>query len=129
MPSITREKIQSINSKCWNGWGLDTEYYVTHGGKTLVKNIQIDNENYLQFRLTYNSSNQVTLSINKCFREKGKDYAIKTGNGKTKVLNKRQLTKKSINNLISFTEKLTNAKLLEINENTEEIKAFGLFQQ
>ena len=41
MAKITKEQIMKVNSKCHNGWQLDTQYYLFHGEKILFKNIDI----------------------------------------------------------------------------------------
>lgn len=129
MVSITREKIDSINRKCWNGWELDLEYFMFHEESTLYKDIQISEDEFLRFRLEYNSQKQISLHISKYFQnDKGK-VAVTTGLGKNKVLDETEHKRKSINKLVNLTKGLTNTNLLEINANTEVQKSFGMFQE
>lgn len=55
MPSITKEQIIKINSKCNNDFKLDVERYVVWGEKTLEKFIALDNEGkkLLRVKLEY----------------------------------------------------------------------------
>lgn len=126
MAIITREQINAVNSKCSNGWQLDVPYYVYHNEKTLIKQIKLDENNYLEFALRYNYKNQISLHISKFFKETGKEYASTNGMGKNKVLEETPAKRKSVNNLIAFTEKLTDTKLLDINKNTKVATGYGL---
>lgn len=122
MGKITREQIQKINNKCMNDWKLDVEYYIYHKEKTLVKQIKIDDENYLQCELIYNNKNQIVLYIRKFFQEKNSCFAVSTGLGKRKILDDTKAKRKNVNNLIEYTKQLNNVKLLEINKNTQVTK-------
>ena len=119
MGKITREQIQKINNKCMNDWKLDVEYYIYHKEKTLVKQIKIDDENYLEFALRYNYKNQISLHISKFFHEQGKYYATSNGLGKSKILDNTKVKRKNINDLIEYTKQLNDSELLEINKNTQ----------
>ena len=127
MAKINKEQIMKVNSQCHNSWRLDTQYYLFHGEKILFKNIEIDEENYLRFSLDYNSQKQVILRISKFYHEKGKDYSSTSGLGKCKILEDIPLKRKSINNLIEFTNELDNNKLLEINKDTSVASGYGMF--
>lgn len=122
MGKITREQIQKINNKCMNDWKLDVEYYIYHKEKTLVKQIKIDDENYLEFALRYNYKNQISLHISKFFHEQGKYYATSNGLGKSKILDNTKVKRKNINDLIEYTKQLNDSELLEINKNTQVTK-------
>lgn len=65
MAKILTKQIQQINNSCSNGWRLDTQYVLLHGEKRLIKCIELDSENYLEFALHYNYKNQITLYISK----------------------------------------------------------------
>lgn len=124
---IKKEQINAINSKCSNGWTLDVQYFIHHGEKTLIKTIDIDNENYLEFAIRYNYKNQVTLHISKNYHKIGEYFSTSNGLGKNAMLDETQAPRKNVNKLIDFTKKLTNAKLLEINKNTKVLSGNGIF--
>jgi len=124
--SITKAQILKINNACSNDWKLDTFYYLSHSEKTLIKRINLDEESYLQFRLDYNSCNQINLRISKYHKEKGTDFAVSHGLGKSKILVETQAKRKNINNLIELTHELDNNKLMEINQNTPVSKGYGI---
>ena len=123
MAKITKEQIQRINEKCSNGWRLDVEYYLYHSEKTLVKQIKIDGEHYLEFELLYNWKNQISLHIRKFHHKQGDFFASSEGLGKNRILNEIQVARKKVNDLIEFTKSLTDEALMEINENTEVTKS------
>ncbi|MBO5349038.1 MAG: hypothetical protein J6A89_04390 [Clostridia bacterium] len=123
MGKITQEQIKSINSKCLNDWRLDTEYFIFHNEKTLIKHIQLDNEHYLEFKLRYNYKNQISLHISKFYHKQGDYFASSNGLGKNKVLNETQAKRKNVNDLIEFTKTLTDDELMQINKNTEVTKS------
>lgn len=129
MPNITNELITNINSKCKNEWKLDVDYYLFHNEKTLVKQVKLDDENYLEFTLRYNYKNQVSLHISKFYQPKDKSYASSSGMGKSKVLDEISYKRKTINNLIEFTKGLNDEKLQEINGNTQVSSAYGLIMK
>lgn len=129
MAVITNEQIKSVNSKCSNDWKLDVQYYIYHNEKTLIKRITLDEQNFLEFALRYNYKNQISLHISKFFQETGKKYASTSGMGKSVILDEIQAKRKSVNNLIAFTEKLTDTELLDINENTKVSTGYGLIMQ
>lgn len=119
MAKIRPEQITSINSKCSNGWILDTEYYIMHSEKILQKRIDIDKQNYLRFKLSYNDHNQIILQIDKFYYKQGDYFATSYGLGKRRILDETQEPRKNINKLINFTKQLTNAKLTDINKDTK----------
>ena len=123
MGKITQEQIKTINSKCLNDWRLDVEYYVFHNEKTLIKHIKLDDEHYLEFTLRYNYKNQISLHISKFYNKQGEYFASSNGLGKSKVLNETQAKRKNVNDLIEFTQTLTDDKLMEINQNTDVTKS------
>lgn len=122
MAKITREQIENINNKCMNDWRLDTQYYLFHNEKTLIKQIKLDNEHYLEFALRYNYKNQISLHISKYYHKEGDYFASSTGLGKSRVLSETQATRKNINNLIEFTKTLSDSECMRINAETEVIK-------
>lgn len=128
MARITSEQITSVNSKCKNGWQLNVRYFVDFGEKTLVKRITLDEQNFLEFTLSYNSNNQISLRISKFSHKPEDNLAVSEGMGKHKILDETKATRKSVNNLISFTEKLTDTELLEINKNTKVETGYGIIQ-
>ena len=123
MAKITKEQIQRINEKCSNGWRLDIEYYLFHNEKTLIKQIKIDYEHYLEFRLNYNYKNQISLHISKFYHKQGDYFASSEGLGKSKILNEIQATRKNLNNLIDFTNSLTDDECMRINAETPVTKS------
>ena len=123
MGKITREQIQKINSKCNNNWKLDTEYYLFHSEKTLIKHIYLDDKNYIQFKLNYNYKNQITLYFNKFHHKEGDYFAISNGLGKSRILDNTEFSRKNINNLIELTKKLTDDELMLINSQTDVIRS------
>lgn len=126
MAKITTKQISSINNKCYNGWKLDVQYYMYHNEKTLIKDIELDEEHYLQFAIRYNWKNQISLHISKFFHKKDEAFASTSGMGKRKILNSISAQRKDVKKLIEFTKTLTDDKLMEINENTPLAKGNGL---
>lgn len=129
MGVISTDQIKEINNKCSNGWRLDTQYHIMHNEKRLYKCIELDEENYLEFSISYNSNKQITLHISKFYHENGKPYASSNGLGKTKILEAKPSARKNIKQLIECTSKLTNEKLMEINKDTPVAKGYGLILQ
>ena len=129
MAKITREQILDINSRCRNDWQLDVQYCLMHGEKTFIKRIDIDEQNFLEFRLEYNSKNKVQIHISKFFHKPEEAFATTSGMGKSKILNDIPVARKNINKLTEYTRELTDEKLLEINRNTEVSKSNGMFLQ
>lgn len=122
MAKLTREQIETINSKCKNGWKLDIQYFIFHSERTLKKIIELDTEHYLEFRLDYNYNNQITLFISKFYHKANDDFATSSGLGKKKLLEETPSTRKSINKLIEITEQLTDDELMKINNETDVIR-------
>ncbi len=122
MPKITNEQIQKINNKCINDWKLDVEYYVFHNEKTLIKQIKLDDEHYLEFALRYNYKNQISLHISKFHHKQGDYFASSMGLGKSKILNEEKSTRKNLTNLIELTQSLTDDECMRINTETEVTK-------
>ena len=112
-----------------NGWQFDVEYFLFHGEKTLIKQIQIDDENYLEFAIRYNYKNQVSLHISKFYHKIGETYSSTNGMGKSKVLAETPVVRKNIKNLVIFTKNLSDEKLLDINKNTKVSGGFGLIME
>ncbi len=123
MEKITNEQIQKINNQCSNNWILDVEYYIYHNEKTLIKQIKLNDESYLEFTLRYNYKNQISLHINKFYHEKNKYFATSNGLGKRKVIDETVQKRKNIKNLIEYTKILNDNELLEINKNTQVTKS------
>lgn len=129
MPKITEKQISNINKQCRNNWELDVQYFLFYGEKTLVKQIALDNQNYLEFTLHFNHKNQVSLHISKFYHKENENYASTSGLGKSKILDTAVVKRKNANKLIEFTKMLTDDKLIEINKNTEVTKSNGLILQ
>ena len=123
MAKITKQQIENINKKCTNDWRLDVEYYLFHNEKTLIKHIKLDNEHYLEFALRYNYKNQISLHISKFHHKEGDYFASSQGLGKSKILDETQVTRKNVNNLIEFTNKLTDDECMRINAETQVTKS------
>lgn len=122
MAKITREQIENINKKCINDWRLDVQYYLWHNEKTLIKQIKLDDENYIEFRLSFNWKNQITLHINK-YHRKDDYFASSEGLGKSRILDETMVARKNINNLITFTKNLTDDECMRINAETRVTKS------
>lgn len=122
MAKITREQIQKINNKCKNNWELDIQFFIFHNEKTLKKIIELDEEHYLEFKIDYNYKNQIVLFINKFYHKTGENFATSNGLGKKKMLEETSASRKSINKLIEYTEKLTDEQLIQINSETDVIR-------
>ena len=129
MESMTRKQIQEINNKCCNNWKFDTSYFVYHSEKTLIKKLKVDSTGYLEFNLYYNKQNQVSLHITKFEYARDKETASTSGMGKYAILDNKQHKRKMLNNLIAFTDKLTDDELLKINAETKVSSASGLILQ
>ncbi len=128
MARITAKQITSVNSKCSNGWVMNVLYYSSFGEKTLIKRITLDEKNFLEFTLSYNSDNQISLRISKYSHEPNETFAVSTGLGKSVILDETQAKRKSVNNLIAFTEELTDEKLLELEKDSKETDSKGVVQ-
>ena len=126
MSVITRKEIDAINNKCNNGWMLDVQYYVCHNEKTLIKQIPIDDEHYLEFRLCYSNKKQILVHISKFHKRLNEQCAVTTGLGKNAIIDETEYKRKNINNLFAFTNKLNNFKLMELNNNTKVSSGYGL---
>ncbi len=127
MGKITKQEILKINNKCFNNWSLDVEYFIYYNEKTLIKQIQIDEENYLEFALRYNYNKKISLHISKFYHKKNENYASTSGLGKSKILDETPAKTRNVNKLIELTKILNDEELLKINENTQVIKSGGLF--
>ena len=127
MGKITTQEILKINNKCFNNWSLDVEFFIYYNQKTLIKQIQIDEENYLEFALRYNYNKKISLHISKFYHKKNENYASTSGLGKSKVLDETPAKTRNVNKLIELTKILNDEELLKINENTQVIKSGGLF--
>lgn len=126
---ITKEQVDNINNQCMNGWQFDVEYFLFHGEKTLIKQIQLNDENYLEFAIRYNYKNQVSLHISKFYHKIGDNYSSTNGMGKSKVLAETPVVRKNIKNLVIFTKNLNDEKLLDINKNTKVSGGYGLIME
>lgn len=129
MATITQEQVDNVNKQCSNGWQLDIFYYVCHSEKRLTKQIDIDNENYLEFALEYNSKNQISIHISKFYHKPNEECASTSGMGKSAILDPTEYKRKNVKNLIAFTKTLNNEKLMEINKNTKVSSGYGLIMQ
>lgn len=123
MAKLTKEQIQKINGKCENDWGLDIQYFIFHNEKQLIKIIDLDEENYLQFKLGYNWKNQISLYISKFYHKQGDYFATSEGLGKTRILDDTEQARKSINNLIEYTKTLTDYEVMQLNAETRVYKS------
>lgn len=126
---ITSEQIQKINNMCSNEWILDTEYYVYHNEKTLIKRIRMNETNYLEFRLYYDYKNQITIHISNFYHKPEATFASSNGMGKRKTLDETLYKRKNINNLIELTKELDDTKLLEINKTTPLASGYGFISK
>ena len=129
MAKITKEQILKINRMCSNNWRFDIQYFMYHSEKTLIKQIDLDEQNYLEFTLRYNSQNQIVLHISKFYKEKGKNYASTSGLGKNRVLEETEAKRKNVNDLIRLTKNLTDEELIEINKHTKVTPGYGLIMK
>lgn len=109
------------------GWHLDLEYFLYHGEKTLIKCIELDEEHYLKFTISYNYRNQSVLHISKFYHKKGDYFASSSGLGKSVIINATPTKRKNIDKLISHTYLLPDNKLMEINKNTPVSDGGGIF--
>lgn len=121
MASLTREQLQKINESCSNEWRLDIQYFMFHNEKQLTKNIELENNYFLSFKLYFDRNNQITLHISKNLRQEG--YSTSEGLGKFKRLDSTMFARKNLKELYKYTEILNDEKLLEINANTEVYKS------
>ena len=126
MAKLTKMQLKSINEQCKNDWELDVQYCIFHGEKTLIKQIEIDNNSYLEFAIRYNYRNQISLHISKFYHRENNEFASTSGMGKSTILCETQSKRKNVKDLIYYTEILTNEKLLEINKNTRVSSGNGL---
>lgn len=129
VPSIKKEQILKINNACSNDWKLDTFYYLSHGEKTLIKRININEDSYLHFRLEYNSSNQIKIRIDKYNIDKATGLGVSHGQGKHKILVENQAKRKNINSLIELTHELDNNKLMEIKQSASISSGYGMIEE
>lgn len=122
MSKISKEQIQKINGKCKNNWKLDIQYLIFHNEKQLYKIIELDQEHYLRFSLSYNWDNKIILRISKYYHKQSDTFSTSNGLGKKKILSDSQ-NRKNINMLIEYTSKFTDDELLKINSQTEVIQS------
>lgn len=79
MAMMTREAVEKINAKCKNGWKFDTKYHLFHNEKTVCKNIELDDDHYLNCQLYFSEKRanyrkvgwKVVLHISKFHRQGG----------------------------------------------------------
>ena len=117
--SMTKKQVEELNNRCKNGWKFDVIYFIYHQEKTFIKKIKQDNERYLEFRIYYNSENQIALHISKYTYTNDKACATTEGLGKITVIDNTKYTRKNINNLIIVTARLTDEELLKISKEME----------
>lgn len=129
MESMSKKQIQEINNKCSNNWKFDIPYFVYHSEKTLIKKLKLDDIRYLEFRLYYNNENQITLHICNYKYARDGQTAATEGLGKITTLDLKKHKRRIFNNLIAFTDKLTDDELLQINAETKTSSASGLILQ
>lgn len=123
MPNITKQQIQKINEKCQNDWQFDVEYYLFHNQKTLIKQIKLDEEHYLEFALRYDYKNRISLHIGKFEHKPNAYFASSNGLGKSKILDETPATRKNLNVLIDITKTLNDEECLKINAETQVTKS------
>lgn len=123
MAKITKQEIEKINNKCRNDWRLDVEYYLFHNEKRLIKHIKLDDKHYLEFALQYNNKNQISLHISKFEHEQGDYFAHSEGLGKNTILIEKTFARKTLNNLIDFTNVLNDDECMRINTITKVTKS------
>lgn len=129
MESMSKKQIQEINNKCSNKWSFDISYFVYHSEKTLIKKLKVDDTGYLEFRIYYNNQNQITLHICNYKYDRDGQTATTEGLGKITTLDLKKHKRRIFNNLIAFTDKLTDDELLQINAETKTSSASGLILQ
>lgn len=129
MSVITKQEINAINGKCSNGWLLDVQYYMFHNERTLIKQIPIDDEHYLEFRLCYSNKKQILVHISKFHKRPNEQCAVTTGLGKNAIIDETEYKRKNISNLLVLTNRLNNFKLMELNKNTKVSNGYGLIMQ
>lgn len=129
MESMNKKQIQEINNKCSNNWKFDIPYFVYHSEKTLIKKLKVDDTGYLEFRLYYNNENQITLHISKFEYARDGETLTTEGLGKITTLDLKRHKRRIFNNLIAFTDKLTDDELLKINAETKVSEGYGLILQ
>lgn len=76
MAKITVDQITKINNMCSNEWMLDVDFFLFHNEKTLIKRIKLGEDDYLSFRLRYNSENQIYLHIAKVYHKPNTIYEV-----------------------------------------------------
>ena len=117
--SMTKKQVEELNNRCKNGWKFDITYFIYHQEKTFIKRIKQQNEGYLEFRIYYNSENQVALHISKFIYTSDKACATSEGLGKITAIDNTKYIRKNINNLIIVTARLTDEKLLKLDKETK----------
>lgn len=111
---IAKKQVNRINSACKNNWKFDLYYFVCQSEKALIKQIQLDDKCYLQFRLEYNSQNQIVLHISR-YTKIDEHNAVSNGLDKFKILSEKAEVRKITSELVNYTAELTNERLLDIN--------------
>ncbi len=66
MAKITREQFNKWNAQAQNGFGLDLQYYVIWGEKTLTKKIELDNGNVVEFKIEYRNEYETKTNEHGC---------------------------------------------------------------
>lgn len=64
MASITREQINKMNQKLKNGFSFDIQYFVYHKEKVATKDLKIDDNSFIRFRLMF--VNEYKTVVNSC---------------------------------------------------------------
>ena len=111
---LKKEQLIKINSSCKNNWQLDVKYFLMYKEKVLVKRIELDEQNFLEFLLRYTTENKVEIRINKFFHKPNEEIATSSGIGKTVIVDETAVKRRNINKLAEYTKELTDEKLLEI---------------
>lgn len=114
---MKREQVNKYDEQCKNGFEFDVEKYSCTQDKTLIKEINIDDETLIQAILKYSWCEHgyvPTLRIRKGYTD-GR-YCTFSGSSQWIDMGKPQKSKK-INLLIKLTENITDNYILSMCDN------------
>ena len=121
MAKITIEQIKKINDKCFNGFKLDTQYFLLHNEKTLYKDININEGLKIEVKINYYAEYEnslgynrptgkliPTLNFRKWVNNDNSTMWSSTDWGKRKIISDERPTRKNISLLQKLTKEVTD---------------------
>ena len=125
MASIKKERVLKINGGCSNNFELDVYHYCMWGAYTLIKEIALNDKEYLKASLSfwdwkdpespyrYTGKYQIRLNVSKWTREDN-GFSVSHGLGKTIIFDEAVLDKKAVKKLQEATKNVSDELILGI---------------